>query len=201
MSSGHPYHLTAYVPWLKDKCRNIYSQFGEDGLIEACFNRYGETNQCCFEFGAGDGKTLSNTRHLLEHGWSGIWIEHHPPLYEALVRDKPSQVIAISETVTPENINRLLDPLPYDTDFGSIDVDGDDYWIWQAMTCVKPRIMLVEYSPYQQDQSTLPERSESRDAQAPLDPIVELGKKKGYELLATTYCNCLFARSDLNDET
>ena len=193
------FHLTAFVEWLRDKGHNVNSQFGEDGLIAATFERHGDTNRRCFEFGAGDGKTLSNTRHLTDGGWSGLWIEHHPPLFAVLNAMKPSTVDALCETVTPDNVNELLGSLPYDTDFGVIDVDGDDYWIWKALTSINPRIMLVEYCPYLEDQKTLPPRGPKRLEQAPLEPIVELGAEKGYQLLATTFCNCLFAWSDINE--
>jgi len=76
-----------------------------------------------------------------------------------------------------------------------IDIDGDDYWVWEAME-LQPRVMLVEYKPdvYGGELEAVPERG---NGQAALPPIVELGTAKGYQLLATTFCNALFARSDV----
>ena len=183
------------VPWLKDRCEKVYSQFGEDGLIAATFEQIGTTNKHCFEVGAGDGRHLSNTRRLVELGWHAMWIENAASKFLQMVADLPENVAAIPEKITPENVNKILSPLPDDMDFGVIDIDGDDYWLWKAMQ-KRPRVMLVEYEPlsYGHDPDVLPERGEG---QAPIKFIVELGIEKGYQLLATTFCNVLFARSDV----
>ena len=190
------YHETILVEWLERRCKNIYSQFGEDGLIEATFETIGTTNKQCFEVGAGDGIQFSNTRALVERGWQAMWIEHYGPLFGRLLSKKPPSVVAVREKIVPENVNDLFANLPRDIDFGVIDIDGDDYWIWQAMSAVVPRVMLIEYSPYLENQERLPERGPERERQAPLGPIRKLGEDKGYQLLATTFCNALFARSD-----
>ena len=187
----------ARVPWLKGRGVNVYSQFGEDGLIEAIFEKIGTTNKQCFEVGASDGVFCSNTRKLVEAGWQALWIEGSAKWFVILLSQLAGLdgVAAVPDYITPENVNDLLGSLPDDLDLGVIDIDGDDYWVWEAME-LQPRVMLVEYKPdvYGGELEAVPERG---NGQAALPPIVELGTAKGYQLLATTFCNALFARSDV----
>ena len=193
---------TAHVPWLEGKGRNDYSQFGEDGLIEECIECLGEegllrpNERFCFEVGAGDGRSLSNTLRLREHGWSAVLIESAYRCYDKLTQFANSKVRTLHATATPDNFNQLLRGLPHDCDVGSIDVDGQDYWLFDAMV-IRPRVMVVEYNPYRDDEY-IPEIGQSADGvkakfkQATLEPIVELGRSKGYEFVAQTYCNAVF---------
>ena len=189
---------TSFVPWLEDRRSNVYSQFGEDGLIAACLERIGVTNRQCFECGAGDGKWLSNTRRLVEEGWRACWIENSAHNFMQLIRNIPKggKVKAIPAPMTPGNVNSMLAELPDDMDLGVLDIDGEDYWVWQAMES-RPRVMMVEFSPYQQDQEALPAQGTDVRDQAPLGPIASLGERKGYEMVAATFCNALFVLKDL----
>lgn len=191
-------NYTVNVPWLRDKAKNVYSQFGEDGLIRATLDHVGETNRQCWECGAGDGKTFSNTRRLVEDGWEALWVENSAHRFMQLMRNIPSggKVKALPAPMQPDNVNAMLAELPSDMDLGVLDIDGEDYWVWEAMAA-RPRVMMVEYSPYQKDQQALPPQGKDVRDQAPLGPIVELGESKGYELVATTYCNALFVLGSL----
>lgn len=186
------------VPWLEGKGRNDYSQFGEDGLIEATLEHVGTTNRQCFEVGAGDGQTLSNTRRLVEDGWKALWVENSALLFMRMLRNVPKggTVKAVPAPITPRNCNAMLAELPSDIDLGVLDIDGEDYWVWLAMES-KPRVMMVEFSPYQADQELLPTQGTDVRDQAPFGPIVRLGQDKGYKLVARTYCNALFVLEDL----
>ena len=188
----------AVVPWLQGRGSDTYSQFGEDGLIGATLERIGTTNKACFEVGAGDGKTLSNTRRLVEDGWEALWIENDAHKFMQLMRNIPAggKVKALPAPISPSNVNAMLAELPSDMDLGVLDIDGEDYWVWQAMES-RPRVMMVEYSPYQKDQHALPPQGTDVRDQAPLYPILSLGQSKGYSLVATTYCNALFVLEGL----
>ena len=191
-------NYTAHVPWLEGKGRNDYSQFGEDGLIEECIECLGEEGllrpkeRFCFEVGAGDGRELSNTLRLRERGWFASLIESDDLLYKKLEAFNVAGVKTIHATATADNFNELLTGLPDDCDVGSIDIDGQDYWLFEAMQ-IRPRVMVVEFCPYRTDEH-IPGRGESsvRQNQATLEPIVELGKSKGYQFVAQTYCNAVF---------
>lgn len=191
-------NYTAHVPWLDGKGRNDHSQFGEDGLIEECIECLGEEGllrpkeRFCFEVGAGDGRELSNTLRLRERGWWAVLIEADDALYQKLKVFNVGGVKTIHATATADNFNGLLAGLPHDCDVGSIDIDGQDYWLFEVME-IRPRVMVVEFSPYRSDEHT-PGRGASgtRNNQATLGPIVELGRSKGYQLVAQTFCNAVF---------
>lgn len=199
-------NYTAHVPWLEGKGRNDYSQFGEDGLIESCIDYLGgeglsrPNERFCFEVGAGDGRTLSNTLRLRERGWSAVLIESSDLHYQELEQFADDKVKTIHALATPDNFNQLLSVLPHDCDVGSIDIDGQDYWLFKSMA-IRPRVMVVEYNPYV-PVNHIPGMGEPNNAtdkdgtgifnQATLEPIVELGKSKGYQFVAQTYCNVVF---------
>lgn len=102
--------------------KNIYSQNGEDGIIEECLKRMKiEIGSCC-EFGAADGYFCSNTRALIEKGWMFTMLE-----------------ASNGQFVTPENVNELVP----NCDVLSIDIDGNDYAVWKEYKH-KPKIVIIE---------------------------------------------------------
>jgi hypothetical protein len=158
--SGKP-PLTRFecAPEFVDRWGNQTSQFGEDGLIEAAFELIGTTNKWCFEVGAGDGLFWSNTLRLREAGWHAVLIEGNPVEAEKLKAFESSLVrTACAMIGTNGKLDALLDvilqvPLrgecmPLEPDFGVIDIDGQDFWLWHDLHLHVPRVMLVEYSPY-----------------------------------------------------
>ena len=163
--------------------RKICSQNGEDGVIEAIFAAIGLTNRYFVEFGVEDA-TECNTAYLLQQGWTGLMMDgggvSHNPL--ATVQ---------REHITAENINELFAKydVPEEFDFLSIDIDGNDYWVWKALT-YRPRVVAIEYNA-----SVPPELrrviaydphfrwSGSDYFGASLRALAELGNGKGYELV------------------
>lgn len=118
--------------------KNIYSQNGEDGVIEKIFEYIGTTNKFFVEFGVGDG-TECNTRLLREKGWHGLWMDG---VYSSNHQIK-------TEIITAENINSLFSTynVPYEFDLLSIDIDGNDYWVYKAISPrYSPRVIVVEYN-------------------------------------------------------
>lgn len=175
------------VPWLQNKASNVYTQFGEDGLIEAVFEKIGETNRQCFEIGAADGVFYSNTLRLRELGWKALLMESDTEKFGNLESQFGKQSVCLHGKFT--DLAHPLDAAHFDQapDLGVIDIDGQDYYLWESMT-YKPRVMLVEIHP--DDHEPLPPRNEP--GQAGLNVIRRLGESKGYTLVATTYCNALF---------
>lgn len=182
-------NYTPLVDWLTGKGSNVYTQFGEDGLISACLERIGVTNRHCFEIGAADGRFYSNTLVLREQGWHSVLIESNADQFRKLKAEfgDVSECIHCHTT----DLDAILSQTKIDTrpDLGIIDIDGQDYWLWNDLVKYRPRIMMVEIAPMFPE---LPVPSRGGEGQAGLDAIRTLGLSKGYQLVATTYCNAVF---------
>ncbi|HEX3725406.1 MAG TPA: hypothetical protein VHV08_04155 [Pirellulales bacterium] len=120
--------------------RKVCSQNGEDGVIEAIFAEIGVTNRFCVEFGCENGSEC-NTVHLLNQGWSGL-------LMDCDVWRHPNFII-YNEFVTAENIDSLLRQyqVPHSFDLLSIDIDGNDFWVWMQIRH-RPRLVVIEYNSH-----------------------------------------------------
>ena len=184
--------------WLLEYKGNVYSQAGEDGIIEKILEIIPDNNNWCVEFGAWDGKHLSNTRYLIQDkSYSAVLIEGNTQKFEELKRNYNScrNVIPINEFVgfsKDDNLDKLLStkPIPYNFDFLSIDIDGNDYHVWKSMTVYEPKVVCIEFN------QTIP--NEVRFVQdadpcinqgSSLLSLVELGTEKGYELVSVSSWN------------
>lgn len=122
-----------FVEWRK------YSQNGEDGVLASIFDVIGTTNRYYVEFGCESGHER-NTRFLQELGWLGLLMSHDR-------HDSPFDIKI--EHITAENINGLFRKyaIPNAFDLLSIDIDGNDYWVWKAISeSYVPRVVVVEYN-------------------------------------------------------
>ncbi len=163
----------------------VYSQCGEDGVIRRIFECIGTTNRYFVEFGAQDGRTKSNTAYLRIHlGWRGLLMEGNARLAGPAVR---------REFVTAENVNRLFARygVPASFDLLSIDIDGNDYWVWRAL-CYRPRVVVIEYNIFFPPDDAKAIRydaghvwDETRYHGASLAALRKLGEAKGYALVCT----------------
>lgn len=193
--------MDAPVGWLvQPDAVNVNSQFGEDGLLRETFSRIGFANRYAFEVGAADGRWLSNTRRLIDdEGFVAVLIEADAERYARLESTRTESEICVHREIGPDDLDDILDDVgvPVDLDLGSIDVDGQDYWVWHGLRRYRPRVMVVEYRPRGDDDFIPPKGGDKRSGQAPLSPIVELGRSKGYIALGRTHCNVLFLREDL----
>lgn len=173
--------------------QNVYSQYGEDGMIDTLLSMIGDrlTHECV-EFGAADGYFCSNTAQLWRSGWAATLIEADPDLYgrlETNVKDH-SNVTAIHAKV--ETID---DFVGHPVDVMSIDVDGDDYQIFERMA-VRHRIVVIEHNP------TVPPHVEMVNTPGTMKgssalSLVKLAKAKGYELVGATTCNLMFVNDEI----
>ena len=190
----------------------VYSQNDEDGIIQEIFHRIGTTNKTFIEIGVQDGMEC-NTHYLLFLGWKGIWIEASEPYAKAIQR-KFKYVVdngllkVINTFVTRENINELLskEELPDEIDLLSIDIDGNDYYIFESISIVRPRVIVIEYnSKFPPDCSWCMPYCENymwtgTDRHgASLKALEELANAKGYVLVGTNIngVNAFFVRTDL----
>lgn len=122
--------------------RKIFSQNGEDGILEAIFRKIGCTNKWAIELGAGDGYTISNTYRLRRDGGFRRLLVEGDRKQRINAKCRGEQLVYA--LVTSSSINDLLEDCPAHPDLLSIDIDGDDYWVLKAMV-KKPRIVILEY--------------------------------------------------------
>ncbi len=130
----------------------IYSQSDEDGIIREIFRRIGIANHTFVEFGIGNGLE-NNTLALLFEGWKGLWIDASSKSISKIRKHfttviQKGQLKVVQSFITRDNINQLI-KANVDTDeidLLSVDIDGNDYHVIQAITCVRPRVIVVEYN-------------------------------------------------------
>lgn len=179
------------------QARNVYSQFGEDGLVGAVLDRIGVKNQWCFEVGAHDGECLSNTRNFREQGWNCLLVESNAEHFGKLAIHASDRVYCVHEHIDRNSLDRLLGDCgaPLDLDFGCIDIDGQDYWAWDGMVMYRPRVMLVEFALNENNgPEDVPALGDTTQRQATIGPILRMGRSKGYTAIAKTYVNAVFVR-------
>lgn len=193
-------------PPLNTFARDVTSQEGEDGILERIFTIIPPLNKWCLECGALDGKHDSNTWNLItEKGWHSLQIEAEPTYFERLVarhRENP-KVICYNEFLTahgPTSLECLCERagMPKDFDLLVLDIDGNDYHIWDSLNVYRPRIVVIEFNQSIPNSVSFVQESNPHVFQgSSLRAIVELGKKKGYELIATTTSNAFFCEKSL----
>lgn len=184
-----------------------YSQAGEDGLIEYMLSKLPTQNRWCVEFGAWDGRFLSNCFHLMKmHSYRGVLIEMDPNRFNDLVRNtEDMNVVCLNRIVDFEPPN-LLDEIlhetdiPHDFDLLSIDIDGDDYFVWEALHEYTPKIVVIEMNV--RNPPGLRQVNQQRSpfvwgvSGTSATSITELARAKGYALATITGCNAVFVRKE-----
>lgn len=177
-------------------------------MIAEIFRRIGVTNRWFVEIGVSPLEC--NTLLLLTRGWRGLWLDaathdlgcvaHH--LNDGRLRFIPG-------AMNRENINEVLRPVTPDAaeiDLFSLDIDGNDYWVWESLEVLRPRVVIIEYNalfpppvsvavPYNPRQT----RNGTNHFGASLEALSRLGRRKGYSLAAcnTSGVNAFFVRSEL----
>jgi hypothetical protein len=153
------------------------------------------------EFGAWDGKLYSNTWRLTaKFGWSAVLIEGMEDRARDLAQlHKGSPKVHVQNCFvgwTGENrLDNLLakTPIPRQFDLLSIDIDGNDYHVWNAVERYQPRVVIIEINPTaSNDLHFIQDADAGSNQGSSLRALVELGKGKGYELAATTRVNAIF---------
>jgi hypothetical protein len=189
-----------------------YSQHDEDGILAEIIKRIAVPVPKTFvEFGVGDGLE-NNTLYLLKQGWKGLWIEADAEnarkiqkSFKTIIDDK--QLVFLGSVITRDNINELVGRV-YKGQVGllSIDIDGNDLYVWERIDIVSPCIAIVEYNAkfpppvrwsIEYDERHVWDRTDYMGAS--LAALAELGKKKGYQLVGCNLngTNAFFVRKDL----
>ena len=193
---------------------SVFSQFGEDGLIQFLLSRVPVAAHVFVEIGVGD-YIESNTRFLLlKDYWSGLVIDNSKAHIQSIRRSEifwRRDLRACCAWVTPEDVNRLLTEHGIAGPIGllSIDIDGNDYWVWKAIDVVAPTIVVVEYNaifgpahrvtiPYQQDFARSRAHYSNLYYGASIAALADLGERKGYLLAGANRAgnNLFFVKKD-----
>ena len=193
--------------------QDVTSQHGENGIIAAIFERIGETNRRCVEFGAYSLGEDSNVYPLWRSsGWEAVLIEGDGRRAEKIRKDygamlassdPPSgKVIILNqfvEPVGPHSLDALLAELGWDgqIDLCVIDVDGMDYHIFAGMERTKPRVVVCEFNPTIPVHMSIVGSDRGNYLGCSAKALFDLARRKGYSLLACTRANCIFVRDEL----
>lgn len=194
---------------------SCFSQYGEDGIIDWLLSRLPKIPKKFVEFGVEDYRE-SNTRLLLQlRNWQGLIIDGSKDFIQDIIEQDISwrhDVKAVCEYVTKENINSLLEKNNILGDIGllSIDIDGNDYHVWQSINLINPAIVVIEYNavfgdihsvtiPYRPDFFRNKAHFSTLYFGASLPALILLGKEKGYTFVGTNTigANAFFIRDDL----
>jgi len=182
---------------LADYERQVFSETGEDGVIEKIFEIIEPTHKFCVEFGATDGIFYSNSRNLiLNHGWSSLLIEGGGKASELAenYRGIPN-VKTLQAWVWPGNVEILFEEngVPEDLDFLVIDVCSNDYYIWRAIQSFRPKVVMIEVNSFFPPPQLMVINFHPMNYWdytvyfgASLQSLYNLAKKKGYELVYHT---------------
>jgi len=187
----------------------LASQNQEDGITLALLRDAGSVTRTFVEIGSGlsGGNSAVLAR---EWGWTGLMVDGAGATRMEQVGRRFPGVTAINAWVTRDNINSLIASHGFggEVDLFSLDLDGIDYWIWEAMTVAAPRVVILEYnSMFGSDRAVTVPYDESFDRSrhhpmyygASLAAWVKLAERKGYRLVAVEPAgiNAFFLRHDL----
>ena len=199
---------------LNDYEFRVFSQWGEDGIIQHLVRNLDIPNKYFVEFGVQDYRE-ANTRFLLvNNNWSGLVMDSSAENVELITKDLvywAYDVKAVQAFVTRDNINELLRANGVTGEIGllSIDIDGNDFWIWQAIEVINPVIVLIEYNHRfgRQAAVTIPYKEKFDRAKtdhapiyfgASLQALCWLARRKGYVFVGcgSNGVNAFFVRRD-----
>jgi hypothetical protein len=192
----------------------VFSQFGEDGIIQFLISNIVIPNKTFVEFGV-ENYIESNTRFLLiNNNWSGMVIDGSQSNIESIKNDTvywKNDLTALSAFITKDNINSLI-ASRFSGDVGllSIDIDGNDYWIWDSINVINPRIIICEYNslfgnkhaisvPYRADFLRQKAHFSYLFYGASLGALCMLAEKRGYVFIGCNSAgnNAFFVRKDV----
>ena len=193
----------------------VSSQWGEDGIIQYLVNNIEIENKIFVEFGV-EKYTESNTRFLLQNNnWKGLVLDGSEENINYIKNDPiywRYNLKAECAFIDKDNINDLISRNGISGDIGilSVDIDGNDYWVWEAIDCISPRIVICEYNSHfgSKNKVSVPyDKSFVRNQKhysniyygASIAAFEYLAIKKGYSLITSNSSgnNVFFVRNDL----
>lgn len=220
------------TPSFADVGFSNFSQTEEDGILWFLLSVTGADTRKMIELGAGDGAECNSANLVLNHHYSALLVDGNAKNVESGLRFLSTRSIArlvppafVQSWITRENVNDLVTDNGFagPVDVLSIDLDGIDYWVWDALTVVDPAIVVMEFNPSLTDGPALtvpyapdftatwielhdipPFPGSDRPPLAAyhgasLRAMASLGRRKGYRLVGTNALgfNAFFVRNDL----
>lgn len=206
------------LPAIKDTGFRVFSQFEEDGLLLFIFSVIGMDNKIFVEIGSDDGVNSNSANLFFNFGWYGLFIDGNPKSIKRGINffDKYPhswfyKPTFINAKVYKENVNDLIKNAGFQGEIGllSIDIDGFDYWVWDALEIVQPKVVIIETHnefgledivvPYDKDYF-YPGKHPIYHGASPI-AMTNLAKKKGYRLVGANELgfNFIFIKNGLAD--
>ncbi len=189
--------------------KNYFSQNGEDGFLEGILSKIPKKDFNCVEFGAWDGQHLSNTYHLIaEKNYKGVLIEGEKERYVDLKNNMSKfNTICFNRWVdykssSKDSLDNILaeTDLPKNFDLLSIDIDGNDYHIWNSLKNYIPKVVIIEIN-----YTLMPDVEAINEPDSPIvwgvsgssiKSLNNLALEKGYTLIGNVGCNAIFIHND-----
>jgi hypothetical protein len=197
---------------------SVYSQWGEDGIVQHLLRHIPISRKVFVEFGV-ENYLEANTRFLMvKDNWTGLVMDGSKENIDYIRQDDISwrfHLKAQQAFITRGNINDLILANGINGDIGllSIDIDGNDYWVWQAIDVVTPAIVIVEYNhrfgsekgvtiPYSADFQRAKAHHSNIYYGASLAALCRLGNRKGYAFVGSNTAgnDAFFVRRDLKPD-
>lgn len=204
---------------LKDTGFRAFSQFEEDGLLLYIFAAIGMTKKTFIEIGADDGINSNCANLALNFGWHGVFIDGNSKaiergnhFYGKYPHPWGAKPVFVCAKVQRENINQLVEKAGLEGEIGllSVDIDGNDYWVWDALEVVQPQVVVIETHvefgmrnivvPYDKEY-VYPGKHPVYHGASPV-AMVNLARKKGYRLVGANELgfNFIFVKNGLAEE-
>jgi hypothetical protein len=192
----------------------VFSQWGEDGILQYLLSKVAVTEPYFVEFGVENYQEANTRFLLLNDNWPGLIMDGSEPNMQQVRAERlywRHELQAVAAFITAENINELLRRHVPSPDIGllSIDIDGNDYWVWRAIDAVRPRIVVAEYNsvfgpdlavtiPYQPEFNRTRAHHSNLYWGASLAALCELAAAKGYAFVGSNSAgnNAFFVRQD-----
>jgi hypothetical protein len=197
----------------------VRSQNGEDGILLWLFSRIGTADRELVEIGCGDGRECNGANLVLSWAWRGVFVDADREklhaargFFDRTLGPRASTVTCVHARVRTDNMDGIVtaQTSEHGPDLLSIDVDGNDYWLWQALTARRPSVVVVEYNaafgsersvtvPYDPAFDRLTAHRSGLYHGASLRALAALGRRKGYLLVGceSEGVNAFFVRRDL----
>lgn len=187
----------------------VFSQNGEDGIIQFLVNKINIKNKVFVEFGVETYQEANTKFLLLNNGWSGLIIdgdENAMNLVNQSVLHWKYDLKAVGSFITKDNINQIISAAGIMGEIGllSVDIDGNDYWVLKEIEVIQPQILIVEYNnmfgpkykisvPYNESFERFEKHFSGLYWGASMSAFVDLAEQKGYDLVGSnSFGNNLF---------
>lgn len=204
------------VPSVRDTGFRVFSQNDEDGLLLFVFAVIGSAYKTFVEIGTEDGTECNCANLAINFGWHGLFVDAREACVEAgrqYYASHPDTFTYppkfVCARVTRENVNQVIQDagMSGEIDLLSIDIDGNDYWIWEALTCISPRVVIIETTiefgmrnivvPYDAEyvvHGRVPDYHGASPA-----AMTKLAKRLGYRLVGANLYgfNTIYVRNDI----